>query len=287
MDPVADGKGLVALVAETFERFTSDDVPRTAAAIAYFLLLAIAPLLLVLNMLVGVLGTRVGALSPLLETLTGRAANSFGEMTAWAGSAAPWVAAVLVLVGAVSVFAQFVGALDGIWGVAGERPPARAFLRQRGLALALLAVAAGAFFVAFVVALVLTIVGAVVLSFAQSQGLAVAGIQVGRASRAVVVLVASAVLFEVAFTVAPERDIKWRDNLLGALVTAVLFTVGEMVLSAYLGATLRFNVFGALQVFVGLIVWIYYSALVVLWGAELSRLLVLRAETRRGTAVTP
>ena len=59
----------------------------------------------------------------------------------------------------------------------------------------------------------------------------------------------------------------WRDNLLGALVTAVLFTVGEMVLSAYLGATLRFNVFGALQVFVGLIVWIYYSALVVLWGA--------------------
>jgi membrane protein len=142
-------------------------------------------------------------------------------------------------------------------------------------------VTAAAFFVALVFALVLTIVGAMLLAFAQSQGIVVAGLEIGWASRAVVVLMASAVLFEVAFTVAPDRAIKWRDNLIGALVTAVLFTAGELVLSVYLGTTQRFNVFGTLQVFVGLIVWIYYSALVVLWGAELTRLLVLRAEARR------
>ena len=283
MDARESAAGVYALLAETFERFAADDVPRTAAAMAYFLLLAVAPLLLVLNALVGMLGVRVEALTPLLDTLSGRAADTYGQMTAWAGSLAPWVAIVLVVVGAVSVFAQFVAALDGIWCSGSERPPIRAFLRQRGLALALLAVAAGAFFVALTVALVLTIISAVLLSFAQRQGVAVAGVQFGWALRGVVVLIASAVLFEVAFTVAPDRDIKWRDNLIGALVTAVLFTIGEIVLSAYLGTTLRFNVFGTLQVFVGLIVWIYYSALVVLWGAELTRLLVLRAEARRST----
>jgi membrane protein len=202
-------------------------------------------------------------------------------MTAWAGSAAPWVAGVLVLVGALSVFAQFVAALDQIWGTGRERPPVRTFLRQRGLALALLGVAAGAFFVAFVVALVLTIMGAVLFSFAAIRGIQIAGVTAGWASRGVVVLVASAVLFEVSFTVAPDRPIRWRDSLTGALATALLFTIGEVALSAYLGTTQRFNVFGTLQVFVGLIVWIYYSALVALWGAELTRLLVLRAETRR------
>ena len=280
------GKALVALVTETFERFTANDVPRTAAAMAYFLLLAVAPLLLVLNAVVDVLGVKGGAFAPLVDTLTGRAADTFGQATSWAGSYAPWVAAVLVVVGALSVFAQFVAALDRVWGVGAERPPIRAFLRNRGLALALLAVTAGAFFGAFFVAMVLTIVAAVLIAFAQSQGLALGGMQGSWAMRGGIVLLASAALFEVAFTLAPDRAIKWRDNVGGALVTAVLFTLGEIVLAVYLGATQRFNVFGALQVFVGLIVWIYYSALVVLWGAELSRLLVLRAEARRERAAT-
>ena len=279
-------KDAVGLITETFERFFADDVPRTAAAMAYFLLLAVAPLLLVLNALVGILGVKISALSPVAGTLAGRAAETVGQTTAWAGSLAPWVAVVLVLVGAISVFAQFVAALDRIWDSGSGRPPIRAFLRQRGLALALLGVMGGAFFVAFVVALVLAIIAAVLLAFAQQQGIAIAGVPVGWVPRGVVVLVASAVLFEVAFTVAPDRAIRWRDSVVGAVVTAVIFTLGEIVLSMYLGSTQRFDVFGTLQVFVGLIVWLYYSALVVLWGAELTRLLVLRAENRRESPAT-
>jgi len=72
----------------------------------------------------------------------------------------------------------------------------------------------------------------------------------------------------------------------GALITAGLFLVGESALSAYLSTTERFSVFGAFQFFVVLIVWMYYSSLVVLWGAELTRLLVLRFEERRGGVVS-
>ncbi len=95
------------------------------------------------------------------------------------------------------------------------------------------------------------------------------------------VLIASVALFWVAFTVAPDRPIRWRDSLSGALVTSVLFLLGQIGLSVYLSTTQRFNVFGTFQFFVVLIVWIYYSALVALWGAELTRLLVLAAEERR------
>ena len=99
--------------------------------------------------------------------------------------------------------------------------------------------------------------------------------------------VASALLFAVAFVVAPDRRIRWLDALPGALVTAVGFLVGELVLAAYLGSTQRFVVFGASQFFVGLTVWIYYSAIVVLWGVQFTRLMVLDAESRRGELPEP
>ena len=70
-------------------------------------------------------------------------------------------------------------------------------------------------------------------------------------------------------------------------MTAVGFLVGELVLAAYLGSTQRFVVFVASQFFVGLTVWIYYSAIVVLWGVEFTRLMVLDAESRRGQSAEP
>jgi membrane protein len=273
---------LLSLVAETFDRFLKDDIPTVAAAMSYFLLLAVAPLLQVVNALLGFLGAQVDSSHPIFSSATTSAQASYQQAVAWAGTYAPWVLAALVIFGAVSVFMQFIMALNRIWGSTANRPPAKAYLRQSGLAIALLGVVLAGLIVALVVVLLLAIVVTIAVSVAQAAGIVLPDFGMSLWSRAVVVLVASALLFEVAFTVGPDRKIRWLDSLPGALVTAVLFLFGAGWLSIYLGATQRFNIFGAYQFFVVLVVFIYYSALVALWGAELTRILVLRAVAARG-----
>jgi membrane protein len=271
-----------SLIAETFARFTADGVPRIAAAMSYFLLLAVAPLLLILNAVLGVVGARLGyAPVPSLGDVGSTAASGITAAVAWAGSYAPYLAVVLVVVGGLSVFGQFVGALEVIWATPPRRTPIRGFVRYNALALALLLVAALALLAALTLSALASIFAGIALEFARGAGLQLSGLWLMLVLRFAPVLLASAALFWVAFTVAPDRPIRWRDSLLGALVTSALFLVGEMVLSYYLGNTQRFNVFGTFQFFVVLIVWIYYSALVALWGAELTRLMVLAAEEHR------
>lgn len=271
-----------SFVAETFARFDADGVPRLAAAMSYFLLLAVAPLLLILNAVLGVVSARTGLASvPSLDDIGSTAASGITQAVSWAGSSAPYLAVVLVVVGGLSVFGQFISALEVIWATPPRRTPVRGFLRYNALALVLLLVAAIALLAALTLSALASIFAGIVLQFARDAGLQLSGIWVMLVLRFAPVLLASAALFWVAFTVAPDRPIRWRDSLLGALITSGLFLVGEMGLSYYLGSTQRFNVFGTFEFFVVLIVWIYYSALVALWGAELTRLMILAAEERR------
>jgi len=281
--------GAWQLVLETFKNFDEDGVPRIAAAMSYFLLLAVAPLILLLNAVLGWVGAVVGssvATSGAAEAAgaseaAGVASTTIQQVTAWAGSYAPYVAALVVIVGAVSVFSQFVRALEVIWKTPSKRTPLRGFLRDHALSLALVAVTTLALLVAVMVSAVLLMFGSIALEYAKALGIELSGLGLTLLARGVVVFLAAALLFWVAFTVVPDRPVKWRDALPGALITAGLFLIGEMALSYYLSATERFSVFGAFQFFVVLIVWIYYEALVALWGAELTRLLILGAETRR------
>ena len=270
------------LISETFGRFDADGVPRIAAAMSYFLLLAVAPLLLILNAVLGVVGDKMGlASAPAISDVGSTAASGINQAVSWAGSYAPYLAVVLVIVGGLSVFTQFVGALEVIWATPPKRTPVRGFLRYNAVALALLLVATFALLAALTLSALASIFAGIALQYARDLGLQLSGFWVMLGLRFAPVLLASAALFWVAFTVAPDRRIRWRDSLPGALVTSVLFLVGEMALSYYLGSTQRFNVFGTFQFFVVLIVWIYYSALVALWGAELTRLMILAAENRR------
>jgi len=273
---------LWSLVAETFTRFGADDVPRLAAAMSYFLLLAIAPLLLILNAVLGVVGSKLGlGQMPSFNDAGTTAAAGVTQAVSWAGSYAPYLAVALVVVGGLSVFGQFVGALEVIWATPPRRTAIRGFLRYNVLALALLGVATLALLAALTLSTLASVFAGIALQLARDAGLPLSGNWVMLALRFAPVLLASTALFWVAFTVAPDRPIRWRDSFLGALVTSVLFLLGEAGLAYYLGNTQRFNVFGTFQFFVVLIVWIYYSALVALWGAELTRLLILAAETRR------
>ena len=277
-------RSAVDLLLETFDNFNADGVPRLAAAMSYFLLLAVAPVLLIVNAVVGFVGRHIAFKAPPehLAEATAAAASPFAQISEWAGSYAPYVIALFVILGAMGVFGMFIEALGIIWKTPPRRTPIRAFLRDNLLSFALLGVAALALLVAVVVGGAISAFGARALTYLTDMGVSVPGVALVWLVRAVLVFVTASVLFEVAFTVVPDRKMHWRDVFSGALITAVLFMVGELWLGYYLSTTQQFSIFGTFEFFVALIVWIFYSALVALWGAELTRLLVLRAEARRG-----
>ena len=281
-------RSLAPIVKEASERFGANGDSRLAAAMSYFLLLAVAPLLLILNAVLGVASARLGlAEVPSIGDATATAASGIAQAVSWAGSYAPLIAIVLVVVGGVSVFGQFVAALEIIWATPPRRTPIRELLRVHALSLALLALTALVLLAAVTLSAVASAFAGKALELARDAGLQFSGVGITLSLRIAPVLIASVALFWVAFTVAPDRPIRWRDSLSGSLVTSVLFVFGQIGLSYYLSTTGRFNVFGTFQFFVVLIVWIYYSALVALWGAELTRLLILAAEERGRAGSAP
>lgn len=271
------------LVAETFDRFAADDIPRSAAAISYYALLALAPTLLIVNALVVAAGSRLpsGPGAGALGEGSATASAYFQQISAWAGGWAPVVMLVLIVMGALSVFTQFIWAMQRIWQLPAAEQPIRDLVRSNLLSLLLLGAATLAFAAAVLVVAVVTIFGQLALSYLAALGVAVPGLAVSFAVRAGLVYLTAALFFLVAFRLVPRRGTKWRDVVGGTLVTALLFLLGEWGLSIYLSTTRQFSVFGTFQFFVVLIVWIYYTSLVVLWGAEFTRLTVLAAETRR------
>jgi membrane protein len=272
------------LVFETFDRFNEDRVPQLAAAMSFYLLLALAPLLLIVNAIIGAVSRRAMATATAPDQLSGAtaaASQAFTQMAAWAGSLAPYATVVLIVFGALEVFGQFVGALEIVWKTPPRPTPVRAFLRFHLLSFVLLGVLALALVVALLVGGIISAFGSLALAYADAMGIAVPSIVLAMLVRGVLVFVTATLLFGVAFKVVPSRKTLWRDLAPGVLATSTLFTAGELWLASFLGNTQRFSVFGTFEFFVVLIVWIYYSALVALWGAELTRLLVLRAEARR------
>lgn len=279
----------VAVIQATFAHFAEDDGVRIAAAMSYFLLMAIVPVMLFANVALRLIGDKVdlGPASATVRNAADAIAPVYSQVTTWAGSWAPFLTGALVLFGMASVFGQFVGALQIIWDTPAADNPVRGFLKFHALSFALVVVVALVLIAAVAAGGVMSALGTRLLSLLARVGLSVPGMWVATLVRYTVIYLVAALFFVLAFTIVPQRDIRWADVVPGALATAALFLLGESVLSLFLGSGERFSVFGAFEFFVVLIVWIYYESLVVLWGAELTKLLVILAETRRADAPAP
>lgn len=277
------------LVEATAASSAEDSVPTLAAAISYWLLVTIAPLLVAVNA-VGQFVLRPGSAVAQVtglettQTVPIDASDLYGSAVSWAGPYATWIALGLVLVGATAVFGQFVGAVARIWNEPTERGPIYHWIRSHLLAFALLFVATAALVASAVTGAVAARLGGVLEEAATTLGLVVPDVSALLSSRLLLSFLAAALLFTIALVVIPLRRPSVRDVLPGAIVTAAAYVLGEAVLSVYLGSTSRFDALGVFGVFVAFLVWIYYTALIVLYGTELTHEIVIRRETARATS---
>lgn len=247
-----------------------------AAALAFFTVFSIAPVMIVVVALVGVvLGQSAarGELMSQLQQFLGSDAARIVE-TAVVNSriehSGIWptvVGVAAILAGATTVFAQMQKSLNQIWGVA-PRPSRSGLWRLIKARLLSLAVVLAIGFV-LLVSLLLSVALRAVMNFA-GQWLPLPGwIMVG--VEIVLSLAVVTVLFAAIFRILPDVVLRWRDVLAGALVTALLFTVGRSLIALYLANTATASTYGAAGSLVLLLLWVNYSALILLFGAAITR----------------
>lgn len=267
-------KKLAATFVAAAKDWLEDKAPRLAAALSYYTAFALPPLLV---LLVGIAGLVFGAdavreriidqIGALVGTDSAQLLDeSISEAQLTTGSwGAVAIGATVLLFSAAAVFGQLESALNTIWDV--ETPKRGGLWRLVRSRLLSFGAVIGSGFLLLVSLAVSTAVGALVDSFGRYEALApfLAVIDV-----AVSVGVITA-LFALIFKVLPAVDIEWRDVWLGALVTALLFVAGKFAIGLYLGTSDVGSAYGAAGSLIVILVWIYYSALILFYGAEFTQ----------------
>jgi membrane protein len=255
-----------------------DDGTTMAAALAYYTTFSIAPLLLIIISIVGLVFGRQAVqhqIDAQIQGLIGQgAASQVGAMVKNAAqhSSTGIISAILgmiaLIVGATGSFTQLQSSLNRIWHV---KPDPRAggiknFIGHRILSLGMILAIAFLLLVSLVVSAALSAFGNLI------SGLLVQGFSHAllMAINFIVSLAIIAALFAAMFKVLPDAKIQWRDVWIGASITAVLFTIGKFLIGMYLGHSGTASAYGTAGSFVLIVLWIYYSSLIFLFGAELT-----------------
>lgn len=269
---------LWTLLKETAGEFVAEDPFTMAGALSYYTLLSIAPLLLMIVAVAGLVYGEEAARGQVLATfqssIGSEAAGLAQEVLAQAHkTGSGWLSAVVagigLVVGATTAFAQLQAALDKIWGVKAGGKPVIALLRGRLLGFL--------FVVVLGVAVVASLIASSVLSaLASRTGDAAAWGYVWRLADIGVPLVLMTGLFAVLFKVLPDAVIRWREVWIGAAITSLLFAVGRVAIGVYLGRSGVASAYGAAGSVIVLMVWIYYSSIIVLFGAEITQVVARR-----------
>jgi membrane protein len=269
-------KSIVALFKNTASEWIHDKCPQLGAALAYFTVFSLAPLVLVLLAVFGVIfGGSDQARQKITEQLQylidpsgikviqDIAANASKPQ---AGIVATAIGIVLALFGASGVFGQLQDALNTIWGVK-PKPGGgiMGFIRTRFLSFAMVG---GVCFLLLASLTVETILRGFsdFLKQVMPGGHVLALVLFLIFDLAVVVL-----LFAMIFRYLPDAKIAWRDVWVGATLTAVLFVLGKFVLGLYLGSGAAGSAYGAASSLITLLLWIYYAAQILLFGAEFTQ----------------
>jgi membrane protein len=280
----AQARQVGEMVKETASQWLDDKAPRLAASLAFYTLMSMAPLLIlavsvaglmfgdeaargqIAHQLAGVLGVK-GALA-VQAILANAKTPSSGVLGTVVGLA-------LALFGASGVFGELQGTLNTIWDV-DSRPGrgVRGFVHDRFFSFTLVLGVAFLLLVSLVVSAGLAAMGAYL------SHLLPGGAVVWQALNFLISLGVTTLLFAAIYKVVPDVTIRWHDVWAGSAATAVLFSLGKFAIGLYVGRSTVASPFGAAGSVVALVVWVYYSAQILFFGAELTQVYARRHGAR-------
>jgi membrane protein len=262
------------LIKATGLSFIEDEALTRGAAIAFYTVTSLAPVLLLVISIAGLVFGQEAAQGAIISQLSGlmgkQAADVLQTALASASTKSSGILATILgiatlLITASGVFGEMQTALNRIWKAEPKSGTVSRLIRARAASLGLVAALGFLLIVSLVVSAGLTALG----------GYVDAWLPLGEIFLALLNFVFSllllAVLFAAIYKVLPDRPIAWRDVINGAIITAVLFTIGKSFIGWYLGSSAVASSYGAAGGLIILFFWVYYSAQVFLVGAEFTK----------------
>jgi membrane protein len=274
------------LLKDAVTGWSDHQASRIGAALAFYTVFSLGPILLLAVAVAGFFfgrSTAQGEIYQQMTNLIGPQAAAQVQMVLQhahrptAGLVATVISLVTLLLSADTALVELKSGLDEIWSVPTEaRRWYWDYLRTRLLSIAL------------ILALGLLLLASLLFSAALgalatlSRGILVVGVILGW-TNSLVAFGLAALLFATVYKVLPSVRLAWKDVAFGALTTAVLFIAGKYAIGAYLGSSTVASTYGAAGSVIVVLLWVYYSAQVFLFGAELTRGYACRFGSRRGT----
>jgi membrane protein len=285
--------GLLGLFKKSVSDFIADDCMDSAAALSYYTIFSLPAVLVLLLLLVSAVmdpSDVRGGLESQMQGLMGPTAGEQvrtiiekSEQKPSSGGVIPTILGIVGLIfGATGAFGQLQKSLNRTWDVEPdpEQGGIKAFLSKRVFSLGIILVVAFMLLVSLVISTALSGMGDRLGSFLPS-GLSEPVLQ---AVNLIISLGAITLLFAAMFKVLPDAKVSWRSVWVGAVFTAILFVLGKFVIGLYLGNSNPGQAYGAAGSLAVLLLWIYYSSLIVLFGAEFTE---TWAQERRGETIEP
>ncbi|CDX22347.1 Ribonuclease BN [Mesorhizobium sp. ORS 3324] len=263
-----------ALLKQSVSGYIGDNALSHGAAIAFYATTSLAPILLIVVAVAGIVVGKDAAQLALSAEISGVMGPQSADLLkatiatasrGWSGTLATIIGLVTLLITASGVFGEMQQSLNKIWKVEPSDMSLSSLVRARMASLGLVA-ALG--FMLLVSLAASTAISA--LSDAINRRLPFGELIVSSINTIISFLLI-ALLFAAIYKVLPDRSLKWRDVVVGALVTALLFTIGKSLIGWYIGSSSIATSYGAAGALMVVLLWVYYSAQIFLFGAEITR----------------
>lgn len=280
-------RSFVELMEATYRAWTNDKASTSAAALAFYATFSLAPILLVILAVAGgLVGSDVarGQLTGEITSYLGHDGTAFVMRTldktreSMTGLTATVIALATSLFGATVLFVELQSALNQVWNVRAKGELNwRYTINIRLISFSVILIMG----FLLILSIVFTATISTMTAFLPEKNIVTEWLL--RVANFLISFILSSLMFAVVFKVLPDVEIGWRDVAIGAIFTSLLFTVGKMIISLYIAYSSLQSLYGAAGSFVIILAWVYYSAQVFFFGAELCQVW----STRYGSGIKP
>ncbi|MGN6530704.1 MAG: YihY/virulence factor BrkB family protein [Ginsengibacter sp.] len=264
------------IIKDVFKEFSADNIIKYSASLAYYTVFSIAPLLVVITTLFGFLFGREAMQGKMYEQLNKLVGSSAAiqiqdiiKNIHLSGNnfIATVISIVILLIGATSIFGEIQDSINKIWGL--RIKPHKVWWKlilTRLLSFSLILTIGTIMIVSLLLNAVVAAFGKFIARYIASYSLYF--IQI---SDAILSFIVAAFLFSLIFKILPDARIRWKDVFFGGFITAIFFTLGKLAISFYLRKSNLMSVYGTAASIIILMVWVYYSAIILYLGAEFTK----------------
>jgi membrane protein len=268
-----------SLLKESIANFIADEALSRGAAMAFYAVTSIAPILLIVVAIAGLAFGQEAAQNALAEQLTALMGQQSAEMLQTAvqsasdtssGVLATVIGVATILITASGVFGEMQSALNAIWKATPAGNTVSRLIRARAASLGLVAALGFLLMVSLVMSTAISALGHIINAYLPFGQVILATLNI------IVSFALISVLFAAIYKLLPDRHLEWRDVWVGAIVTSALFTVGKTLIGWYIGSSSVASSYGAAGALIIVLLWVYYSSEIFLLGAEFTHTYSLR-----------